>query len=478
MKLSEISVTNPYLELGEAFYDFTTPSPLEAPELLDANSTLAIELGIDKEELFTKEFVEIVNGSRLFKGSKPFAMAYAGHQFGHFVPRLGDGRAINIGTIGKTHLQLKGSGQTKYSRNGDGRAVLRSSIREYLISEAMYSLNIPTTRALAIIDSSHSVYREEWERGAIVLRSSSSWIRVGTFEYFAHNSRPKELEKLIEYTIAESYPHLLDESDRITLMLKEFVARSAKLIAQWMSIGFNHGVMNTDNFSIAGITIDYGPFAFLDDYDFSYICNHTDREGRYSFGNQPYIAKWNIAALFSALATQYKTIPYESILNEFDHLYHHSYHSLMMQKLGLKKSLPSDRELLQQLLSTLQQLRIDYTLFFRELSHYSGKKEPILRTSLYHNPLNEWLDIYDKRLELEELETNKRLEKMQAINPKYVLKNYMLQEAIDAAQKREYQKVKDLFTIAQNPYSEHPEFERWSQATPDFYKNRKLSCSS
>ncbi len=252
MKLSEISVTNPYLQLGEAFYDFTTPSPLEAPELIDANSTLAIELEIDKEELSTQEFVEIVNGSRLLKGSKPFAMLYAGHQFGHFVPSLGDGRAINIGTIGKTHLQLKGSGKTKYSRSGDGRAVLRSSIREYLISEAMKNLKIPTTRALAIIDSSHSVYREEWERGAIVLRTSSSWIRVGTFEYFAHNGMLKELHKLLEYAIAESYPHLVNVNDRITLMLKEFVARSAKLIAQWMSVGFNHGVMNTDNFSIAG----------------------------------------------------------------------------------------------------------------------------------------------------------------------------------------------------------------------------------
>ena len=208
------------------------------------------------------EFTKIVNGQTILKGSKPFSMVYAGHQFGHYVPRLGDGRAINIGTVKNMHLQLKGAGVTKYSRSGDGRALLRSSIREYLASEAMYALGIPTTRALAIVGSNHKVYRESWEYGAIVLRASPSWVRFGTFEYFAHNNMINELKELADYTIEESYPHLINEKDKYTYLL-EVVEKTAKLIAKWMSTGFNHGVMNTDNMSIDGLTIDYGPYSFF-----------------------------------------------------------------------------------------------------------------------------------------------------------------------------------------------------------------------
>ena len=478
MKLEEIEVTNPYLKLGKNFYNFQTPSPLNNPFLIHANLKHLEELDIDKSEAKRVEFRDLINGSYLLKGSKPFSMVYAGHQFGHYVPRLGDGRAINIGTIKNTHLQLKGSGVTKYSRSGDGRAVLRSSIREYLISEAMHNLAVPTTRALGIIGSNHSVFRESWEKGAIVLRTSSSWVRFGTFEYFAHNNMIDELNTLIDYVIDESYPHLANEKDKVTYLFLEVVGKSAKLIAKWMSIGFNHGVLNTDNMSIAGLSIDYGPFAFFDDFDFNYICNHTDYQGRYSYKNQPLIGKWNLSALLSSLAKVGNVDKLQTALNYYDKIYLQEYQYLMNQKLGLDKVLQNDIKLTSHLLGVLQSLNVDYTLFFRELSNYSGDKSNILNLCLYHNPMKEWLELYDKRLQKNSTSTKERLEKMKKINPKYTLKNYMLQEAINKAEIGDFSIVDALFKIAQNPYDEHLEFNHWSKATPNEHKNKKLSCSS
>ena len=478
MKLKDIEVTNPYLKLGKEFYNPQTPAPLNGAFLIHANSSLLEELNIDKSEAKTKEFKDLINGSFFLKGSKPFSMVYAGHQFGHYVPRLGDGRAINIGTIENTHLQLKGSGQTKYSRSGDGRAVLRSSIREYLISEAMHHLGVPTTRALGIVGSNHSVFRESWEKGAIVLRTSPSWVRFGTFEYFAHNNKIDELNALIEYVIEESYPHLKDEKDKTIYMFLEVVGKTAKLMAKWMSIGFNHGVMNTDNMSIAGLTIDYGPFSFFDDFEYDYICNHTDVQGRYSFKNQPLIAKWNLSALLVALSKVADINRLEKALDYFDKIYVDEYQYLMNQKLGLDRVLEDDKKLVSHLLGVLQGLSVDYTLFFRELSNYNGNKDKILNLCLYHTPMREWLEIYDKRLEKNSTPTKERLEKMKQINPKYTLKNYILQEAIDAANQGDFTLVEKLHKIAQTPYDEHPNFHKYSLATPQEFKNQKLSCSS
>jgi len=478
MKLKEIEVTNPYLKLGKEFYNFQTPAPLNEPFIIHANLDLMEELNIDKSEAKTKEFRDFINGSFLLKGAKPFSMVYAGHQFGHYVPRLGDGRAINIGTIGNTHLQLKGAGETKYSRGGDGRAVLRSSIREYLISEAMYNLGIPTTRALGIIGSSHSVFRESWEKGAVVLRTSSSWVRIGTFEYFSHNNMIDELNSLVEYVINESYPHLKEQKDKTIYLFLEIVGRCAKLIAKWMSVGFNHGVMNTDNISIAGLTIDYGPFSFFDDFKYDYICNHTDVQGRYSYKNQPLIAKWNLSALLVALSKVANVNKLEKALEYFDKIYIDEYQYLMNKKLGLDSILEDDKKLISHLLGVLQGLSVDYTLFFRELSNYSGDKSKILNLCLYHTPMQEWLEIYDKRLEKNSISTKNRLDNMKKVNPKYTLKNYMLQEAIDAANIGDFSIVDALFKIAQAPFDEHPNYHRWSLATPQEFKNQKLSCSS
>ena len=479
MKLKNIELNNPYLELPQECYSRVNPSPLVKPFLIHTNKSMANILNIDEDELSTEEFVEFANGNMPLNGSDNFAMCYAGHQFGHFVPRLGDGRAINIGTIGNLHMQLKGAGETKYSRSGDGRAVLRSSIREYLASEAMYGLGIETTRALAIVGSQHKVYREDWEKGSIVLRVSSSWVRFGTFEYFASKKLYKELEALVDYSIEESYPHLVDEPNKYLLFFTEVVGKTAILMANWQAVGFNHGVMNTDNMSIEGLTIDYGPFAFLDDYDYQNICNHTDHNGRYSFGNQPQIGHWNLEALMSALSPLINLEKMQKVLTHYPKLYTQRYIYLMAKKLGLDDATQEkDLELIKHLLGMLQNLSIDYTLFFRTLSYYDGSRDRLLKLGLYHTPMNDWLDSYDIRLKVNSTSQQERQDAMLKVNPKYVLKNYMLQEAIDTAQNGDFSVVDDLFKIVQEPYAEHKEFERWAKATPNEFKNKKLSCSS
>jgi len=476
MKLNELKLTNPYLKLPAECYDRVAPTPLIQPHLIHANKDVAKVLDIDESELQTEAFVKFLNGEHEVEGSDTFAMCYAGHQFGYFVPRLGDGRAINIGTLDKYHLQLKGAGMTEYSRNGDGRAVLRSSIREYLMSEAMQGLSIPTTLCLGLIGSEHEVRREKIEKGAIVCRVSSSWVRFGTFEYFAHQGMFKELEALADYVIDENFPHHKGKDNRYTLLFNDVMIITARLMAQWMSVGFNHGVMNTDNMSIAGLTIDYGPYAFLDDFRHENICNHTDVDGRYSFTNQPEIAKWNLRSLMMALSPLTTTEKMEQNLAMFDKIYIRYFHYYMCKKLGLEGTVEGDPELIDDMFDMLEKLHVDYTLFLRTLSHYEGDRESLLSTGLYHEPMNEWLDRYDERIK--QIDNTVRKEQMLAANPKYVLKNYMLQEAIDAAEKGDFSVVNDLYKIAQNPFDEHPEFERWAGATPQAFKNKKLSCSS
>jgi uncharacterized protein YdiU (UPF0061 family) len=478
MKLNEINVTNPYLTLNDVFYTRVTPTPLDQPHLIHVNKTVAKVLNIDEEELESDTFVKLLNGQFQPKGSDTFAMCYAGHQFGHFVPRLGDGRAINIGTIDTYQLQLKGAGLTEYSRSGDGRAVLRSSIREYLISEAMTHLNIPTTLCLGIIGSDHPVQREQLEQGAIVCRVSSTWVRFGTFEYFAAQGMFQELKMLADYVIDESFPHIKGRPAPYKLLFNEVMVITARLIAQWMSVGFNHGVMNTDNMSIAGLTIDYGPFAFLDDFRHENVCNHTDTMGRYSYANQPTVAKWNLQALMKALSPLSPIEGMEEILSIYDKVYARYTHYYMCKKLGLEGTIEGDPELIDEMYDMLETLQVDYTLFLRTLSHYEhqGDRNDLLKLGLYHDPMHTWLDSYDNRIQ--HIDKTERKKQMLANNPKYVLKNYMLQEAIDAASYGDFSVVDDLFKIAQAPFEEHPEFERWAKATPKAFKNKKLSCSS
>ena len=481
MKLTEMKLTNPYLKLPELCYNRVDPAPLNKAFLIHSNQKLADMLGVDISD--KEVLTQFVNGKLKLEGNDSFAMCYAGHQFGHFVPRLGDGRAINIGTVQdinyiNQHLQLKGAGQTLYSRSGDGRAVLRSSLREYLMSEAMYGLGIETSRALAIIGSKHEVFRQTWEKGSIVLRVAPSWIRFGTFEYFTHSKNFKELEALADYAIDECYPHLNEEPNKYLHFFTEIMGKTARLMAEWQAVGFNHGVMNTDNMSVLGITIDYGPYAFLDDYDSNFICNHTDRNGRYSFANQPRIGEWNLRALVLALEPLVQREKLEKVLDHYGRLYRRHFLYLMGKKLGLDEVRDEDFEHLKHMLGMLQSLQVDYTLFLRTLSRYNGERKALLKLGLLHTPMNEWLDEYDKRLEENNSTAEERHEKMLKVNPKYVLKNYMLQEAIDLAEKGDFSLVDALFIIAQDPYSEHEVFAHWAEKTPDIYKNKKLSCSS
>ncbi len=467
----------PYLELEAEFHDKTDISPLKNPFLISYSPDAAEILGVKIEDA---EFLtKLTNGEVYLQGSRPFAMCYAGYQFGHFVPRLGDGRAINLGKSDSGwNLQLKGAGQTLYSRQGDGRAVLRSSIREYLMSEAMCGLHIATSRALALIGSDHDVARERWEKGAIVLRMSTSWVRFGTFEYFYAKKQYDKLKVLADYVIDESYTHLKGKKDAYFLMFEELVDRTALLLAKWQGVGFNHGVMNTDNMSMAGLTIDYGPFAFLDDYDFNYTCNHTDTQGRYAFGQQPAVAQWNLSMLMHALSPLINMERMQKALEKYAELYQAYYMSFMCKKLGLLTSDEDDEATLRWLFGVMQQAEIDYTFFFRTLSRYDGDKTALLALCELQDPLREWLEHYDQRLEKEVTSTEARHKQMLATNPKYVLKNYMLQYAIDKANRGDFSGVNDMLTLARAPFDEHPEMESFAWISPKSVKNLKLSCSS
>ncbi|MDD2781793.1 protein adenylyltransferase SelO [Sulfuricurvum sp.] len=478
MKLSDVTLTTPYLSLDPIFYHEVAPTPLKKPHLISINSDAVSLLGLDNNTLDPKEVESLLNGTLTLKGSRPYAMTYAGHQFGYYVQRLGDGRAINLGAMNGWNLQLKGSGVTRYSRQGDGRAVLRSSIREYLMSEAMHALGIPTSRAFAIIGSEEKVAREAWESGAIVLRLSRSWIRFGSFEYFFHTNKHQELEKLADFLLHESFPHLEGVEDSYLKMYSEIVKRTAELMAQWQSVGFNHGVMNTDNMSAIGITIDYGPFAFMDTFESGYICNHTDSGGRYSYDNQPRIGYWNLERLAHALSPLITQEKLKHELEKYGEYFTAKLLELLGAKLGLDTSEENDSELFRSLFTLMENGRIDMTPFFRHLSRYDQNREQLLALTLAPNQLNEWCDRYDTRLALNTTTTDARHQRMLRTNPKYVLKNYILQEAIDKAEQRDFTLVNDLLMLAQNPYDEHPEFERYAGITPQEHTNLKLSCSS
>ena len=477
MKFTTLDVTMPYLELEDEFHSTTEITPLKNPFLISYSPDAAEILGVEIDD---EDFlVKVCNGEEHLKGSKPFAMCYAGHQFGHFVPRLGDGRAINLGKSSSGwNLQLKGAGETLYSRQGDGRAVLRSSIREYLMSEAMCGLHIATSRALALIGSDHDVARERGEKGAIVLRMSTSWVRFGTFEYFYNKQQFGKLEQLADYVIKESYAHLEGEKDAYFLMFEELIDRTALLLAKWQGVGFNHGVMNTDNMSMAGLTIDYGPFAFLDDYDANYICNHTDTQGRYAFGQQPNVAQWNLSMLMHALSPLVNIERMQEALEKFSILYDDYYLGFMRKKLGLLVEGEDDLSLIRWLLGVMQNQQIDYNYFFRLLSHYDGNKAPLLELCMLQDPLYEWLEDYDKRLKKETVTVSERNKQMLATNPKYILKNYMLQYAIDKAERGDFSGVSELLTLARAPFDEHLESEYFAGVSPKSIKNLKLSCSS
>lgn len=481
--LDSLPFDNTYARLPPLFHQFVDPTPVPDPYLVAFNPDAASLIDLAPAEATRPEFADYFAGNRLLPGSEPIAMRYAGHQFGSWVPQLGDGRAILLGEVRnsrgeKWDLQLKGAGRTRFSRFGDGRAVLRSCIREYLCSEAMHGLGIPTTRALCIVGTDMPVYRESQETGAILLRMSPTHVRFGTFESFAYHGEYNALKQLADYTIEQHYPHLSGTDDRYRKFFGEVVQRTARLIAQWQAFGFAHGVINTDNMSILGLTIDYGPFGFVEDFNPGLICNHSDETGRYAFDQQARIGYWNLACLGQSLSPLVPVEALRETLEAFGSTFNDHVHELMCRKLGLKERCDEDRQLWIDLLDVLAEARVDYTNFFRGLSAMDW---PYVLLPMFAEPrrIKIWLDLYRHRLEQEGSDDANRRERMNRVNPKYILRNYLAQVAIDKAiQVRDFSEIERLRLLLSRPFDEQPEMEAYAQPAPEWGKRLCVSCSS
>ena len=502
--------TNVPRQVYEACFSFVDPIKPSKPSLIHASFEVAEEIGLSKEDLLSDDFLNVFSGNTIYAGTKPFAMCYAGHQFGNWAGQLGDGRAINLTEVingdKSFTLQLKGAGPTPYSRTADGFAVLRSSIREYLCAEAMFHLGVPTTRSLSLMLSGDHVLRDvlyngnpAYEKGAIVSRVAPTFIRFGSFEIFASRKDVVNLKLLTDFTIKNHFPNIKEDGvPKYLRFFEEVTQATLKMIVEWQRVGFVHGVMNTDNMSIHGITIDYGPYGWLEDYDSGWTPNTTDNQHkRYRFGNQPEIALWNLYQLANAL---YPLIDdakaLEAILEAYTSNYEKEYLSMMQDKLGLQNKLHDDLFLLNRLTELLEKSETDMTIFFRNLSNIAKEDSAVLafdriKDAFYNEKdLNEvtlkdwydWFEIYSFRINEQILTDFERKEKMNLVNPKYVLRNYISQLCIDDAEKGDYSLLNELFEILKNPYDEQPDFQKWFAKRPDWARNKvgssMLSCSS
>ena len=463
------------------------------------------KLGFSDEDIQSKEFLLYVTGNANIENSKPFAMCYAGHQFGNWAGQLGDGRAINLGEIKNWALQLKGAGPTPYSRTADGLAVLRSSIREYLCSEAMHHLGVPSTRALSLSLTGDQVLRDvlyngnpAYEKGAIVSRVAKSFLRFGNFEVFAARNDLKNLKTLADYTIKSHFSHLGNPCKEVYLkFFQEITNKTLEMIVHWQRVGFVHGVMNTDNMSILGLTIDYGPYGWLEGFDFGWTPNTTDKQHkRYRYGNQPTIGLWNLYQLANALYPLIdETAPLEEILEGYKSNFEKKSQDMMRAKLGLILAIETDINLIQSLEDNLQAIETDMTIFFRLLSSFK-KEQPEKGIELIQNAFytpeklvgkvltdwKHWFASYAKRLEKETISYEERDQHMKTTNPKYVLRNYMAQLAIDNANKGDFLLLEELHQLLKKPYEEQPKFEHWFAKRPEWARHKvgcsMLSCSS
>ena len=465
-----INFDNSYARLPKSFFECIKPTPVKEPKLVRFNKPLANEIGLNVIE-DNDILSDIFSGNIVPEGSEPIALVYAGHQFGYFVPQLGDGRAILLGEIVNNggcrfDIQLKGSGQTSYSRSGDGRAPLGAVIREYIISEAMHSLNIPTTRSLAIIVTGELVSRETLLPGGILTRIASSHLRVGTFEYFAASDNQENLQLLADYSINRHFPNIKKSNLRYQTFLESVCDRQAALIAKWMHVGFIHGVMNSDNTSISGETIDYGPCAFMDSYDPATVFSSIDHHGRYAYGNQPNIAQWNIACLGECLLPlihpdRNKAIGIaEEILDSFQDKFRKYWLSGMYKKIGLTQNEPEDINLLEQLLELMKENKTDYTLTFRYLSdaieNDTGNSN-FEKQFLSQNKISEWLVSWRKRLKIQSASFKKIKMSMQKENPAFIPRNHRIEKAIyEAVDNNDYSYMDHLILLLNKPYQDQP----------------------
>lgn len=482
---------------GDDARQITHPTPIPNPYWVAFSSSAAnlIDLPLSPAGYpVDAAWLDLLAGNSLNSSShqfsEPVATVYSGHQFGVWAGQLGDGRAILLGQIHGQELQLKGAGKTMYSRMGDGRAVLRSSIREFLCSEAMHALGIPTTRALSVVGSELPVRRETMETAAVCARLAPSFIRVGHFEHFASLQNIVRLKELADALIADHYADCKGDDQPYLKLFGEICRRNATLVAQWQAVGFCHGVMNSDNISALGLTMDYGPFGFLDQFEIDHICNHSDQAGRYAYHRQPQIMHWNMACLASAFlpllelnhtAEESQTL-LRNALERFPIQYAQTWQDLFRKKLGLHSSEDGDIRLIEQLLQAMHDSRVDFTNFFRSISKIK-KDQPVTQTPLRdqfidRNAIDQWFSEYLQRLQREVLSDDARSTAMNLINPKYILRNHLAQAAIEKAQAKDFAETHQLLKILSHPFDEQVEHEAYAQAPPIDMRKIEVSCSS
>lgn len=481
-----LPISHHFADLPSAFHTAVPPQPLANSRLLHVNKELAAQLGLDVSRLGEQEFLDVVSGQAPLPGGLTVSAVYSGHQFGVWAGQLGDGRAHLLGQIdtptGPQELQLKGAGKTPYSRMGDGRAVLRSSVREYLASEAMAGLGIATSRALALVTSDTPVYRETVETGAIVTRVAPSFVRFGSFEHWANDA--SRVRELLDYVLREFYPELLLEGDseqeRVCRFLQEVTHRSAEMVADWQTVGFCHGVMNTDNMSILGLTIDYGPYGFMDRFRVNHVCNHSDNQGRYAWNAQPAIVHWNLYRLASALMVLDPDVDaVKERLQTFEASFLKRYHANLQAKFGLRTWQADDAQLVDDWWRLLHNSGADFTLSFRALAQASKAPEAFL--SLFEGSEDQaqaWWQAYSQRLKLDGSDTPEQRESMNRVNPLYVLRNHLAEQAIQAAAKDDASEIDTLLKLLRDPYTERAGFEAYAMPPPEGSAELAVSCSS
>ncbi|PKH26514.1 hypothetical protein CIG19_01575 [Enterobacterales bacterium CwR94] len=475
---------NTWCEELPAFYTRLSPQPLEGAALFYHSAPLAATLELSPD-WFTAENSALWSGEQLMPGMAPLAQVYSGHQFGAWAGQLGDGRGMLLGEQRasdgrKWDWHLKGAGLTPYSRMGDGRAVIRSTVREFLASEALHHLGVPTTRALTIVTSQQPVYRETAERGAMLLRVAESHVRFGHFEHFYYRQQPEQVQQLADYVIRHHWPHLQQEAERYALWFTDVVKRTARLIAQWQSIGFAHGVMNTDNMSILGLTLDFGPYGFMDDYQPDLICNHSDYQGRYAFDNQPVVGLWNLNRLAQALSGLMDATVLKAALAEYEPELMRCWGEKMRAKLGFMQAQKEDNALLTELLALMTQEGSDYTRTFRMLS-LAGQQEalsPLRDEFIDRAAFDSWYQRYRARLLTEGISDDIRHQQMNQANPAIVLRNYLAQAAIEGAERDDPAPLARLHQALCQPYQLAADNADFARRPPDWGKALEVSCSS
>ena len=484
---------HPYQALGPEFYSQVAPTPLRQVHWVSRNSLLSTQLGLPAQWWDSEAILNLLSGNWIWPDTQPCASVYSGHQFGVWAGQLGDGRAISLGQLntdmGWQEFQLKGAGKTPYSRMGDGRAVLRSSIREYLCSEAMHGLGIATTRALCITGSPDRVIREEIETAAVVTRVAPSFLRFGHLQHFAAQGNLLALQRLTDHLIQQHFPQLTETAqgpERYAALLTDITGLTASLLAKWQAVGFCHGVMNTDNMSLLGLTIDYGPFQFLDGFDPGHICNHSDHQGRYAYARQPQVAYWNLFCLGQALLPliQDEDLTVRS-LETFKTQYPRLMDRAFAAKLGIPEPLHQDHALIESLLKILSIEKTDFPIFWRRLSHAvallathtpAQAFESVRDLFIQPQSWDQWLPTYLERLQGTDLLVASQ--NMLKTNPKYVLRNHLGEQAIQQAKIGDFSMVNDLLGVLQTPFDEHPAFESWAGFPPDWASSISISCSS